>query len=59
MAHWFWPPSIMAVVNRKLVVGSLELRCTAVEPENRPFSMSAMIHGPLPEPKPQTLMLPK
>ena len=58
MAHWFWPPSIMAVVYRKLVVGSSELRCTLV-PENRPFSMSAMIQGPLPLPKPQTLMLPK
>jgi hypothetical protein len=58
MAHWFAPPSTMAVVNRKLVVGSPEFRCTAV-PENSPFSMSAMIHGPFPEPKPQTLMLPK
>ena len=58
MAHWFDSPSIIAVVNRSLIVGSAELR-PALAPENRPFSMSAMIHGPLPEPRPQAVSVPK
>ena len=58
MAHWFAPPSIMAVVYRSLVVGSAELR-PVLAPQNRPFSMSAMIQGPLPEPKPQVFSVPK
>jgi hypothetical protein len=58
MAHRFGLPLTTVVRNRWVTLGSPAL-LPGFTPENRPFSRSAMIHGPLPEPEPQDVLSPK
>jgi len=53
------PPSTTAVTKRQESMVGSPAFCFALYPENRPASISAMIHGPGPLPLPHAVAVPK